>query len=75
MSWLQVCNKLPLMYKECSSFAYPLLHAFLFVCLKACWHFRGNARVMLVISSFPSYDLALCARLIEPIHIYADVSS
>jgi hypothetical protein len=29
------------------------------------WHFRGNARVMLVISSFLSYDLALCVRLID----------
>jgi hypothetical protein len=47
------------MNKECSSFAYPLLHAFLFVRLKARWHFRGNARVMIVILAFPSYDLAL----------------
>jgi hypothetical protein len=34
----------------------------LFVCaLAARWHFRGNARVMIVISAFPSYDLAFFA--------------
>jgi hypothetical protein len=32
---------------------------FLFVRLKDRWHFRGNARVMIVILAFPSYDLAL----------------
>jgi hypothetical protein len=31
----------------------------LFAHLVACWHFRGNARAMLVISTFPSYELAL----------------
>jgi hypothetical protein len=61
MSGLQVCDELPFMNKECSSFAYPLLYAFLFVRLKARWHFRGNARVMIVILAFPSYDLALFA--------------
>jgi lipopolysaccharide biosynthesis protein len=35
MSWLQVYDELPFMNKECSSFVYPLLHAFLFVRLKA----------------------------------------
>jgi hypothetical protein len=38
----------------------PLLHV-LFVHLAARWHFRGNARVMLAISTFLSYGLALCA--------------
>jgi hypothetical protein len=31
MSRFQVCDELPFMNKECSSLAYPLLHAF-FVC-------------------------------------------
>jgi hypothetical protein len=37
------------------------LHAFLFVRLKARWHFRGNVRVMIVILAFLGYDLALFA--------------
>jgi hypothetical protein len=53
--------------------ANPLLHI-LFTHLAARWHFRGNFRVMLGISTFPSYGLALCARLIEPTHTSADVS-
>jgi hypothetical protein len=53
-----------------------LLHAFLFVHLKARWNFRGNARVMIVILAFSSYDLALfCARPIDPTYTCADVSS
>jgi hypothetical protein len=39
----------------------PLDHRCLLfvVCLKACQHFRGNARVTIAILTFPSYDLAL----------------
>jgi hypothetical protein len=51
----------------------PLLHV-LFAHLAARRHFRGNARVMLAISTFPSYDLVLCAQLIEPTHTSTDVS-
>jgi hypothetical protein len=73
---LHVCDELPFMNEECSSFAYSLLHAFLFVHLKARWNFRGNARVMIVILAFSSYDLALfCARPIDPTYTCADVSS
>jgi hypothetical protein len=41
-------------------FAYPSLCAFA-CALAAHWHFRGNARVMIVISAFSSYDLAFFA--------------
>jgi hypothetical protein len=60
MSRFQVCDELPFMNKECSSL---LIHCcMLFVCaLAARWHFRGNARVMIVISAFLSYDLAFFA--------------
>jgi hypothetical protein len=40
----------------------PLLHV-LFVHLVARRHFRGNARVMLAISTFPSYSLAFAPDL------------
>ena len=65
MSRSPVCNDLPLRIKM-QFLAGPLLHVFLFAHLVARWHFRGNARVMLAISTFLSYSLALCARLIEP---------
>jgi hypothetical protein len=57
MSRSQVCDDLPLQIKCSSLLAHCCM--LLFAQLTACGHFRGNARVKLAISAFPSYDLAL----------------